>query len=262
MTPAGKVKAPLYHKFRQINRYLELVNDVIPALPDHRSLEIVDFGCGKSYLTFALHHLLTAVHGRTVHIVGLDRKADVVRDCSEIAQRLKCEGLEFREGDLSAYHPEGQVDLAVSLHACDTATDLALAQGVAWGCRAILAVPCCQHELARLVQSETLKPLTRHGLLHERFAALATDALRAQLLEICGYATQVVEFIDLEHTPKNVLLRSMRRQNPEVNRPQRIAEYARCRQFLGLRAWALEVALAPYLPEEFSTELLSNTMQE
>jgi SAM-dependent methyltransferase len=203
MTPAGQVRRAMHHKFRQINRFLELVQDVVPALPETGDLRIVDFGCGRSYLTFALYHLLTAVHGRSVRIVGLDRQSDVIRTCSELAVRLGYEGLEFREGEISEYASTGRVDLAVSLHACDTATDAALAQGVRWNCAAILAVPCCQHELAPVVKVEWFAPLSRHGILHERFAALATDALRAALLEVHGYAAQVIEFIDMEHTAKN-----------------------------------------------------------
>lgn len=255
MTPEGKVRAPLYHKFRQINRYLELVRDVSGALPDEGCLQVVDFGCGKSYLTFALHYLLTEILRREVRIVGLDRRADMVRDCAAMASTLHCAGLEFREGDLAEYEPPGKVDLAVSLHACDTATDAALARAVVWNCQVILAVPCCQHELAEQLAADSLVPLLRHGLLRERFAALATDALRAQLLEICGYATQVVEFIELEHTPKNILLRAVRRSQRDPHLAQRIAEYHRMKIGLGIRTFTLEHALREVLPGEFATAL-------
>jgi SAM-dependent methyltransferase len=245
MTPAGQVRRSMYHKFRQINRFLELVNDVIPALPGDRTLQIVDFGCGKSYLTFALHHLLTVVHKRSVHIVGLDRLPDVIRTCSDLAQRLDCAGLEFQVGDIAGYTPPNAVDLAVSLHACDTATDAALAQAVRWKCAVVLAVPCCQKELAPLIHNVDFAPLTRHGILHERFAAQATDALRAALLESRGYATQVVEFIDMEHTPKNVLIRAVRRpQSDEAQAANRFTEYRRLLAALGLESCAFERELA------------------
>jgi len=213
MTPAGKVRANKQKKFRQINRFLELVDDVIGELPSRDPLRVVDFGCGKSYLTFALHHLLTAVRSRRVEIVGLDRDRHVIDECRRVAGRLDCTGLEFREGHIADYEPATPVDLAVSLHACDTATDDALAKAVLWGCAVILAVPCCQHELAGKLRSPELEPLAAHGILKERMAALATDALRAQILELRGYRTQVLEFIDMEHTAKNVLIRAVRRKS-------------------------------------------------
>src|SRR5262249_36996839 len=184
MTAEGRGEGSMTHKFRQINRFLELVDDIVPSLGTASELRVVDFGCGKSYLTFALHHLLTAIHGRTVRIIGLDRKADVIGHCAEIAARLGCRGLEFREGDIADHREDGPVDLAVSLPACDTATDDALAQALRWKTRVILAVPCCQHELAKTIDSAQLAPLVRHGILRERFAALATDALRSLVLEI------------------------------------------------------------------------------
>jgi SAM-dependent methyltransferase len=235
MTAGGQVRRSMMHKFRQINRFLELVDDIVPSLETGRELRVVDFGCGKSYLTFALHHLLTAIHGRAVRIIGLDRKSDVVRHCAEIAGRLECRGLEFREGDIAGHQESEPVDLAVSLHACDTATDDALAQALRWQSRVILAVPCCQHELARSMASRELAALSRHGILHERFAALATDALRALVLEISGYSTQVVEFIDLEHTAKNVLIRAVRRDRDDPSlRDARLAEYKALLQALGI----------------------------
>lgn len=235
MTAGGQVRRSMMHKFRQINRFLELVNDIVPSLETGHELRIVDFGCGKSYLTFALHYLLTEIHHRSVRIIGLDRKADVTRHCAEIAARLGCQGLEFREGDIASHQENGPVDLAVSLHACDTATDDALAQAVRWHSRVIFAVPCCQHELAKSIGSADLAGLLRYGILHERLAALATDALRALALEIAGYSTQVVEFIDLEHTAKNVLIRAVRRDRDDpALRDARIAEYRALRRALGI----------------------------
>jgi SAM-dependent methyltransferase len=210
MTPDGQVRKSRYAKFRQVSRFLELVEDVVPALPAAGALRIVDFGCGKSYLTFALHHLLTELHGREVDIVGLDRNEDVVSACSALAGRSGSEGLRFETGDIAGYRAEGPVDLVVSLHACDTASDDALAQAIRWEARVILAVPCCHMEAARQISSDALAPLLRHGLAKERFAALVTDTLRAQLLELEGYRTQLVEFVDLEHTAKNVLIRATR----------------------------------------------------
>jgi SAM-dependent methyltransferase len=246
MTSEGRVKSAMRHKFRQINRFLELIDDVVDSLPDGRELRIVDFGCGKSYLTFALHHLLTAIRGRTVRIIGLDRKAEVIRNCASIAARLGCQGLEFREGDIATHEEMEPLDLAVSLHACDTATDDALAQALRWQTRVILAVPCCQHELAKTLNSCELSPLARHGILYERLAALATDALRAMVLEIGGYATQVVEFIDLEHTAKNLLIRAVRREKAgSAQRTARLAEYESWKGLLGIENSYLERALGP-----------------
>jgi SAM-dependent methyltransferase len=244
MTPEGQVKSSMTHKFRQINRFLELVDDIVPALETGRTLRVVDFGCGKSYLTFALHYLLTEIHERAVRIVGLDRKPDVVRHCADLARRLDCAGLEFREGDIAGHHEAESVDLAVSLHACDTATDDALAQAIRWKSQVILAVPCCQHEFARLIEGRELAPLIGHGILRERFAAIATDALRSLVLEIEGYATQVVEFIDLEHTAKNILIRAVRRDHPDARqRAVRLEEYQALKRLLGIEAPALEQAL-------------------
>jgi SAM-dependent methyltransferase len=240
MTPDGQVRRAMYHKFRQINRFLELVEDVVPALPENGPLHVVDFGCGKSYLTFAIHHLLTVIHRRPAEIVGLDREAGVIRTCRDLARQLGCAGLDFHEGDIASYAAAGPVDLAVSLHACDTATDAALARGVRWECAAILAVPCCQHELAPRVHNDALLALTRHGVLHERFSALSTDALRAAILETRGYATQIVEFIDMEHTAKNLLIRAVRRKsNDESIRHERASEYARLLAALGIESFAL-----------------------
>jgi SAM-dependent methyltransferase len=242
MTSDGRVRAQQQHKFRQINRYLEFVEDVVPHLPSEGPLEVVDFGCGKSGLTFALHHLLTAVHGRDIHVVGLDRNASVLANCREIAERLHLRGLEFREGDIASYATGGPVHLAVSLHACDTATDDALAQAVRWKCDVILAVPCCQHELSPQLESAALDLLLRHGILRERFAADATDALRAARLELEGYRTQVLEFIELEHTPKNLLLRAVRLESPSP--PERhthsAAAYATLKPSLGIHHFHLD----------------------
>ena len=237
MTPAGQVKAAKQAKFRQVNRFLEFVDDVLPELPRTGVLRVIDFGCGKSYLTFALHYLLTELRGREVEIIGLDLKAEVVADCQQIAEKLGCRGLRFEVGDIAGYAAAGAVDMSVSLHACDTATDAALAQAVRWQAQVILAVPCCQHEVFGMLADDSLPGLLRHGILKERFAALATDALRAALLEAVGYRTQVIEFIDLEHTPKNLLLRAVRCDRPAMEAKER---YEHLKAQLGLREFELE----------------------
>jgi Methyltransferase domain len=235
MTPEGKVRKPRYDKFRQVNRFLELVDDVLPSLPSGR-LQVVDFGSGKSYLTFALHHLLTAVHGREAEIVGLDLNADVVRECEDLARRAGAEGLRFEVGDIAGYEALAGTDLVVSLHACDTATDDVLDRAVRAAVPVILAVPCCQHELLPQLENAALRPLLRHGTLKERFAAEVTDAARAQLLGAVGYDVQVIEFVELEHTPKNVLLRAVLRLGRD--RSKALAEY---------RAFATELGIDPAL---------------
>ena len=235
MTPAGKVRSQRYDKFRQVNRFLELVEDVLPSLPSGR-LRIVDFGSGKSYLTFALHHLLTAVHDREVEIVGLDLKTEVVDHCEALARTLGADGLRFQVGDIAGYEQLDGVDLVVSLHACDTATDDALDRAVRAAAPVILAVPCCQHELLAQLENAALGPLLRHGTLRERFAADVTDAARAQLLGAAGYDVQILEFVELEHTPKNVLLRAVSR--PGRDTAKALREY---------RAFAAELGIDPAL---------------
>ncbi len=251
MTPEGRVRAARYDKFRQVNRFLELVDDVVSHLPTDRTLRVVDFGCGKSYLTFALHHLLTKVRHRRVQIIGVDRNADVIRQSVQLAEKLRCEGLRFVQSDIAGFElPQtGPVDLVVCLHACDTATDDALAKAVRWKTHVLLAVPCCQHELAKKIHADALEPIHAHGLLHERFASLATDALRALVLDLCGYKTQVTEFVDMEHTAKNVLIRAVRRaRTPEDHTRQRSQTLQRFKQLLGLETTYLEQALADCLP--------------
>lgn len=232
MTADGRVLKAKYDKFRQINRFLEMVADVLPHLPRDRELTIVDFGCGKSYLTFALYHLLTIKEGLPAAIIGLDLKADVIADCAKLADRLGWERLRFAVGDIADYAEADRVDMVVTLHACDTATDAALLKAVGWQASVILSVPCCQHELFRQIAQPALKPLLKHGLLKERFSALVTDAARAQLLELSGYKVQLLEFIDLEHTPKNLLIRAVK-SGGEVPAGSR-AEYEAFRSFLSI----------------------------
>ncbi len=215
-TPDGRVNKNRYDKFRQINKYLEFIEDVIDALPKNRTLRIIDFGCGKSYLTFAMYYYLHEVQGRDIEVTGLDLKTDVIKHCNELAKQLGYDNLRFDHGDISTYEGATEVDMVVSLHACDKATDYALEKAVKWGAKVILAVPCCQHELNGQMQSELLQPILKYGLIKERMAALITDALRANLLEQQGYETQILEFIDMEHTPKNLLIRAVKRDNKTI----------------------------------------------
>lgn len=209
-TPDGKVTKAKYDKFRQINRYLEFIEDVLEELPADRTIRIIDFGCGKSYLTFAMYYYLHELQHRDIQVTGLDLKTDVIDHCNQLAQKCGYEQLHFEKGDISTYEGADSVDMVVTLHACDTATDYALDKAVKWGARVIMAVPCCQHEVNKQMRCEALAPILKYGLIKERMAALVTDALRANLLEQQGYDTQILEFIDMEHTPKNLLIRAVK----------------------------------------------------
>ena len=220
MTKDGAVTKAKYDKFRQINRFLEFVQDILPALPSDRTITILDFGCGKSYLTFAIYHFLKVLHGRDVRIIGLDLKKDVITNCNRLAEKLGYTELTFLHGDIADYEGMNRVDMVVTLHACDTATDFALAKAIGWDASVILSVPCCQHELNKQMKNEGLSPLLKYGLIKERTAALFTDAIRGNLLEAAGYQTQILEFIDMEHTPKNILLRAVRKQKPSKEKLQ------------------------------------------
>lgn len=230
MTPEGRVIHARYDKFRQINRFLEFIEDILPALPRDREVTILDFGCGKSYLTFAMYYYLKVCQNYDVHIIGLDLKEDVIRRCSALAGKYGYEKLEFLKGDIAQYEGQEHVDMVVTLHACDTATDYALYKAIKWNARVILSVPCCQHELNGQIRNELLEPVLEYGLLKERMAALITDGLRANLLEQQGYATQILEFIDMEHTPKNILIRAVKR---ESGHRAAAAAYEQCAGALG-----------------------------
>lgn len=209
MTQNGNIINAHYDKFRQINRFLEYIEDILPSLPTGRELRILDFGYGKSYLTFAIYYYLKVLKGYPVRITGLDLKEDVIRHCNELAVKYGYDKLEFLCGDIAYYDGCSQVDMVVTLHACDTATDYALAKAVGWGAKVILSVPCCQHELNKQMKNDLLSPVLHYGILKERMAALITDGLRAQILEANGYRTQILEFIDMAHTPKNLLIRAV-----------------------------------------------------
>ena len=212
-TKEGKVVASRYDKFRQINRFLEFIEDIWQILPKDRPVHIVDFGCGKSYLTFAMYYYLHERKGLELEVTGLDLKKDVIAHCNELAARYGYKGLRFLHGDIADYTGTERADMVVTLHACDTATDYALYKAVKWQAGVILSVPCCQHEVNGQISCEALDGALRYGLIRERLSALFTDALRADLLEEHGYDTQVLEFIDMEHTPKYILLRAVRRAN-------------------------------------------------
>lgn len=212
-TPDGRIAKAKYDKFRQINRYLEFIEDVLDELPKNRTIRIIDFGCGKSYLTFAMYYYLHELQHRAIEVTGLDLKTDVITHCNQLAERLHYDSLHFERGNISTYEGADAVDMVVSLHACDTATDYAIEKAVKWGARVIMAVPCCQHEVNQQISCDTLKPILKYGLIKERISALVTDALRADLLEQCGYDTQILEFIDMEHTPKNLLIRAVKKNS-------------------------------------------------
>lgn len=209
MTREGRIIHARYDKFRQINRFLEFIEDILPQLAKDREVTILDFGCGKSYLTFAMYYYLHELKQYDVRIIGLDLKEDVIEQCEALARKYGYEKLHFLKGDIASYQGVSKVDMVVTLHACDTATDFALEKAVQWGAAVILSVPCCQHELNRQIQNDVLSPVLEYGVLKERIAALMTDGLRAQVLEHCGYRTQILEFIDMEHTPKNLLIRAV-----------------------------------------------------
>jgi SAM-dependent methyltransferase len=230
-TKEGKIVNSRYDKFRQINRFLEFIQDIVEALPKGRELTIVDFGCGKSYLTFAMYHYLKVMKGFDIRVIGLDLKEDVIAYCNELKEKYGYDKMSFTTGDIKNYTGVDAVDMVVTLHACDTATDYALEKAVKWGASVILSVPCCQHELNYQMKNEELNTVFKYGLLKERIAALVTDGLRAEMLEQCGYDTQVLEFIDMEHTPKNILIRAVKR-NKET-KPD-FEKYDNCCKALGV----------------------------
>lgn len=241
----GNVKRQKYDKFKQINRFLEFIEDSIKHLPTDRTIRILDFGSGKSYLTFALYHFLHEMKGYDVRITGLDLKKEVIEECAGIARDLGYERLEFLVGDINEYEGESAVDMVVTLHACDVATDMALARAVRWGAQVILSVPCCQKELNRQLDAKPLDVMLQHGLIKERFASLATDSIRAELLGFVGYEAQLLEFIDMEHTPKNILIRAFL-----TNREASAEERARYMAFKSL------LGADPFLERELSDRLV------
>lgn len=233
MTQDGTVVKTKSDKFRQINRFLEYIEDVLPYLEKGRELTILDFGCGKSYLTFAMYYYLKILKGYQINIIGLDLKADVIDRCNELSEKYGYDKLHFLVGDIASYQGSSSVDMVVTLHACDTATDYALYKAVSWGAQVILSVPCCQHELNRQIQCQTLKPVLKYGIIKERMAALFTDGLRAELLAMKGYRVQLLEFIDMEHTPKNILIRAVKCDKADHSSGIKEDELMKCMDFLG-----------------------------
>ena len=230
-TKEGKVVRTMYDKYKQINRFLELVEDVVKDYPN-KNMHIIDFGCGKSYLTFILYYYLVELKGYQVHMTGLDLKEDVIRKCNETAQKYGYDNLRFEVGDVNGYQTEEAIDMVVTLHACDTATDYALYNAIQWGAGIILSVPCCQHEVNAQVASEDLALLTKYGIVKERVSALMTDAIRANMLECCGYRAQLLEFIDIAHSPKNILIRAVRGNVSKAKREQAKEEVEKlCKEF-------------------------------
>ena len=248
MNEKGKVVAKRYDKFRQINRFLEMVADLIPRINKDKRLNIIDFGCGKSYLTFALYHYLVNILDLDVNIVGLDLKKDVISFCNEVAADLNYDKLKFIHGDIKDFEGSEDVDMVVTLHACDTATDAALVKAINWDAQAILSVPCCQHEFFDKVYNPVLDPMLKHGIIKEKLSSLVTDSLRANILEILGYQVQLLEFIDMEHTPKNILIRAIKTDN--ANNKDAVDSYVKFKEFWNLKELYIEKELGDRLKEK------------
>ena len=238
MTKEGKVSKKRYDKFRQLNRFLELVEDIIPRIKKDGRLNIIDFGCGKSYLTFALYYYLVEILKFDVNIIGLDLKEDVINFCNQVAKDLDYKGLYFIHVDIKDYDNLLDVDMVITLHACDTATDAALIKAIDWKAKVILSVPCCQHEFYDKIQSDALEPMLKHGIIRERLSALVTDSLRGQVLEIMGYQVQLLEFIDMEHTPKNIMIRAIK--SSKVDKEKALNSYKQFKEFWGLEDLYIE----------------------
>lgn len=250
MNEKGKVASKRYDKFRQINRFLEMVDDVIPKISKDKTLNIVDFGCGKSYLTFALYYYLVDILNLDVNIIGLDLKSDVILFCNEVALDLNYNRLKFIHGDIKDYEDMDKVDMVVTLHACDTATDAALVKAVNWEAQAILSVPCCQHEFYDKIKSPVLDPMLDHGIIKEKLSSLVTDSLRANVLEILGYQVQLLEFIDMEHTPKNILIRAIKVDNKDNK--EAVNKYIKFKEFWGLGDLYIENEFGEVLKNKLS----------
>ena len=257
MSTEGKILKSSYNKFRQINKYLEFIDDVIEELKSKKLIDnhinVLDFGCGKSYLTFALYYYLK--HYRkdlSFSIVGLDLKKDVIEFCNKLAQKLDYKSLEFLNGNIKDYDRAKEVDLVFSLHACNNATDYSLEKALSLNAKAILAVPCCHHEFFEKIQKNknsefynTLKIMADNGVVLDKFATLATDSFRSLALELCGYKTKMIEFIDMEHTPKNILIRAVKSKSSNLK--EKLKEYNRLKDFLGINPLLEDLAKKYFL---------------
>ena len=243
MNEKGKVFKDKYDKFRQINKYLEFIRDIKDELNKKKKIRIVDFGSGKAYLTFALYYYINEVLGVEAEITGIDLKKDVVEFCNDTAKKLEYKNLKFLWGDIKTFTEFEAIDMIVTLHACDIATDMAIAHGIKWKSRIIMVVPCCQHEIFTQIKSESMSPLLKHGILKERISSLVTDAARGNLLEVVGYNVQFVEFIDMEHTPKNIMIRAI--YNGQKNE-KALVEYMRYKEFWSIEPY-LEKSIKEYL---------------
>ncbi|HOK63553.1 MAG TPA: SAM-dependent methyltransferase [Soehngenia sp.] len=226
MDSNGKVYKKKYDKFKQINKFLEIVEDIYGNFEGKKKLKIIDFGCGKSYLTFALYYYLIQIKNLEADIVGLDLKEDVINYCNQVKDTLNYDGLKFICSDIKDYQFKGDLDLVVTLHACDIATDIALVNAIKWNTKVLLSVPCCQHELFDKIDNPDLTPMLKHGIIKERLNSLLTDSLRGLYLEKYGYQVNMLEFIDMEHTPKNIMIRAINRKKVvDKNKTEEINEF-------------------------------------
>ena len=267
MSVEGKILKSSYNKFKQINKYLEFIDDVIEELKAKKlitnHINVLDFGFGKSYLTFALYYYLKNYRkDLTFSIVGLDLKKDVIEFCNKLAKKLNYENLEFLNGNIKDYNKSKEVDLVFSLHACNNATDYSLEKALSLDARAILAVPCCHHEFFEKIQKNknsefynTLKIMADNGVVLDKFATLATDSFRSLSLELCGYKTKMIEFIDMEHTPKNILIKAIKSKSSNLK--EKLTEYNKLKEFLGIKP-LLEDLIKKYFSIDTNTEIPYN----
>ena len=267
MSVEGKILKSSFNKFKQINKYLEFIDDVIEELKAKKlitnHINVLDFGCGKSYLTFALYYYLKNYRkDLTFSIVGLDLKKDVIEFCNKLAKKLNYENLEFLNGNIKDYNKSKEVDLVFSLHACNNATDYSLEKALSLDAKAILAVPCCHHEFFEKIQKNknsefynTLKIMADNGVVLDKFATLATDSFRSLSLELCGYKTKMIEFIDMEHTPKNILIKAIKSKSSNLK--EKLVEYNKLKEFLGIKP-LLEDLIKKYFSIDTNTEIPYN----